>query len=274
MPIESLFPEELSEFRSQFGEGAYVLVDVRQPEEYRQGHIPGARLLPLPELEQNLEELRSKPNLVFYCRSGARSQVAANLARASLPDQTRIANLVGGFTAWEGKPLADMPRWEVFAEPRDTTQVLLRAMDLEKAAQRFYQTAAALAGLPETTSLLETLAEVEQTHAKVLFHRLQKLDPEYSKVSFEDCFSGLAGDILEGGRPLEDVLADIHRERDDFLLTITELALEIELMAYDLYKNLAGTHAGTELEPVFLDLSRDELNHQRLLMRLLPAGNS
>ena len=44
----------------------YLLLDVRQPEEYAAGHLPGARLLPLPELEGRLHELPRDAPIVVY----------------------------------------------------------------------------------------------------------------------------------------------------------------------------------------------------------------
>ena len=279
MPVESIYPEDLPGFSAKLKEADYTLVDVRQPGEYREGHIPGARLLPLPEIDARLDELDVTPNLIFYCRSGARSQAAANLAQAALPAGTRILNMLGGFTAWEGRALTDMPRLEVFAPGREsfdtTSQALLRAMDLEKAAQRFYQVAENKATFSEMAATLATLGKVERTHARVIFHRLQRADAEYAQRDFEACFDELKGDILEGGESLEAAVARLHHfgtdgTKNDFCLSVTELALMIEAAAYDLYKNLAGVHAGTELEAVFLELAEDELKHQRLLARLLP----
>ena len=44
----------------------YVLLDVRQPEEYGAGHLPGARLIPLPELEGRLDELPRDQAILVY----------------------------------------------------------------------------------------------------------------------------------------------------------------------------------------------------------------
>lgn len=290
MRVQSIYPEELPAFSAPLGEAEYAVVDVRQPGEYREGHIPGSRLLPLPEIEHRLDELRSTPNLVFYCRSGARSQAAATLAQEALPPETRILNLVGGFLAWEGRPLADMPRLDVFWQNPDQSQfldmprALLRAMELEKAAQRFYEAAAARTRSPELTKTLNTLTKVEQAHARIVFHRLQQADPTYAQWDFAESFAQMRGDILEGGLSLDEAIAVLDRTADrstsaassqetldqSFCLGVTELALQIELMAYDLYKNLAMSHAQAELKPIFLELAKDELNHQRLLARLLP----
>ena len=57
----------------------YILLDVREREEYNAGHIPGAILIPYTELETRAEaELPQKDQLILvYCRSGRRSKIAA-----------------------------------------------------------------------------------------------------------------------------------------------------------------------------------------------------
>ena len=60
-------------------EEGYIILDVRTQEEYDQGHIPGAILIPNTEIEARAEEvLTDKNQLIFvYCRSGRRSKLAA-----------------------------------------------------------------------------------------------------------------------------------------------------------------------------------------------------
>ena len=70
-----------------------VLLDVRTPEEYRAGHIPGAQNLPLDRLDTIAEPAGSP--LFIYCRSGARSaQAKARLARAGY-SVTDLGGLLG-----------------------------------------------------------------------------------------------------------------------------------------------------------------------------------
>jgi len=52
----------------QVEQGAVTVVDVRPYEEFRQGHIPHARSIPLAELERRLAELPSGTEVVAYCR--------------------------------------------------------------------------------------------------------------------------------------------------------------------------------------------------------------
>lgn len=78
-----------------------ALVDVRGPDEVRDsGTIPGARLVPLPELVARLGELPTDRRLAVLCASGNRSSVAASVLRARGFDTT---DLRGGFSAWSGR---------------------------------------------------------------------------------------------------------------------------------------------------------------------------
>lgn len=83
--VINIYPDELEEFRAKTRERNYLLVDVRQPLEYANGHIPGAQLIPLPEIEKRLEELDGDKNLILYCRTGGRSAVAAALIKDAAP---------------------------------------------------------------------------------------------------------------------------------------------------------------------------------------------
>jgi rhodanese-related sulfurtransferase len=73
------------------------LVDVRQPEEYREGHIQGARLIPLGDLSQRLKELPKNHEIICVCRSGSRSNSAA---KQLITAGYRASNLKGGMIGW------------------------------------------------------------------------------------------------------------------------------------------------------------------------------
>ncbi len=63
-------------------EKGHRFLDVRYEEEWEDGHIPGAQLLPLSNLRERLNELDSKGRFITYCLSGKRSAVAAMILRA------------------------------------------------------------------------------------------------------------------------------------------------------------------------------------------------
>ena len=79
-------------------DGAFVL-DVRQPEEWNEYHVPGSTLIPLGELEARVKELpRDKP-IVVVCRSGNRSQTGRDvLLRAGF---SQVTSLAGGLSQWK-----------------------------------------------------------------------------------------------------------------------------------------------------------------------------
>jgi len=77
----------------------FMLLDVRTPEEYAEGHIKGATLIPLQELESRMAEVPKDKRVYVYCHSGRRSAAAASmLAKAGF---TNIENVQGGITAWQ-----------------------------------------------------------------------------------------------------------------------------------------------------------------------------
>jgi len=78
-----------------------VLLDVRTPQEYAEGHIPGSRNVPLQTLETapNLPEGKDTP-LYVYCYSGARSRQAVSVLRQL--GFSRVTN-IGGIANYSGK---------------------------------------------------------------------------------------------------------------------------------------------------------------------------
>lgn len=65
-PVETMTAEEVRKFLQGRDSREYNLIDVRQPGEYEQGHIPGARLIPMGELPNRVTELDpGKPTIVY-----------------------------------------------------------------------------------------------------------------------------------------------------------------------------------------------------------------
>jgi glyoxylase-like metal-dependent hydrolase (beta-lactamase superfamily II)/rhodanese-related sulfurtransferase len=93
--IQDVSPAELSELLIA---NHLVVIDVREPWEYAQGHIPAARLIPLGQLATSLADLDPAQPVATVCASGSRSQSAAAL----LGQQgfATIYNLQGGMDAW------------------------------------------------------------------------------------------------------------------------------------------------------------------------------
>ena len=65
-PVKSMETGEARSYIAGHNEGSFTLLDVRQPGEYEKAHIPGAVLMPLPELSDRLEELDPAKPLIAY----------------------------------------------------------------------------------------------------------------------------------------------------------------------------------------------------------------
>ncbi len=94
-PFRRIQPEEA---RTLIDSGQVTVVDVREPWEYANGHIPNAKLVPLAKIITAPAENVTTDNVIFVCEVGQRSAVAAELA-ASL-GRERLYNLEGGTGAW------------------------------------------------------------------------------------------------------------------------------------------------------------------------------
>ncbi|QHT63665.1 rhodanese-like domain-containing protein [Paenibacillus lycopersici] len=77
---------------------ASLLIDVREPAEYRSGRIAGALNVPLSQLGRRMNELPQDRDILLYCRSGMRSKQAARMLRKR--GFTRLSQLQGGIGAW------------------------------------------------------------------------------------------------------------------------------------------------------------------------------
>jgi rhodanese-related sulfurtransferase len=84
--------------------GAVELIDVRETDEYAAGRIAGSRHIPLGEVSAAADTINRQSQVVFYCRSGARSAMAAEAFAAAGWD---AHNLAGGLLDWQaaGLPL-------------------------------------------------------------------------------------------------------------------------------------------------------------------------
>ena len=80
-----------------------TLVDVRTPEEFKKdGHIAGAKLIPLGELSKNLEMLDKSKKVLVYCRSGSRSVAASRILGNN---GFSVVNMKGGLSSWSSEKL-------------------------------------------------------------------------------------------------------------------------------------------------------------------------
>ena len=263
--FEEVSPEQLREYIQKKKESDYLLIDVRQPVEYTAGHIPGANLIPLMELESKLFELPQDKEMVFYCRSGSRSRAASALVTEGEISEKKIYNLAGGIMAWDGKILPDFPKVEVFDKRKDLAELLFMSMDLEKGAWRFYSYIVERFGSESFAKTIEHLAQAETAHARTIYRFWQgSVDqPE----PFESLFSKLKGEVLEGGESLDEVLERVETIKENLCLNLLEMALDIEYSAYDLYRTMAEQTENEEAKTAFLSIAQAEKAHMQAIAK-------
>jgi rhodanese-related sulfurtransferase/rubrerythrin len=257
---QNISVEQVREMISSRHENSFVLVDVRQVNEYQNRHIPGATLIPLAELAQREAELPVDRPLIFYCHSGKRSQAAATLVGASRRKQKNdLYNMVGGILAWNGMVLSGVPDLKTFTEAGSIGQVFHQALELERGAERFYRLLLGQITEERLKKPLETLARAEEGHARMLYRHWVAL--EEGIAPFEEVYSQLSGDIVEGNQDIGALLHFFEANMESPCLTAMEMALQIECMAYDMYRNLAHKFSGNPLATVFLEIAQSEKSH-------------
>lgn len=98
------------ELQQRLREGTVVVIDVRPPEEYRAGHIPGALSVPLDQLEGRIRELPARKEVVAYCR-GPYCLMAYHAVERLRARGRRARRLVEGLPEWRaaGLPVESEP---------------------------------------------------------------------------------------------------------------------------------------------------------------------
>ncbi|MGB4706516.1 MAG: rhodanese-like domain-containing protein [Aquiluna sp.] len=79
-------------------ENGAVLIDVRESQEYKNSHAPGAKLISLGVLERRLKEIPVEREILVICQSGMRSSQAAGILSKN---GYQVKNVSGGMAAWQ-----------------------------------------------------------------------------------------------------------------------------------------------------------------------------
>ncbi len=95
-PLPSLNAMELSEKLKNSKHP--LVIDVRQPEEYREGHIAGSKLIPLGELSKRINELPKDKEIICVCASGSRSRSATKFLVGA---GYNAFDMKGGMLMWQ-----------------------------------------------------------------------------------------------------------------------------------------------------------------------------
>jgi adenylyltransferase/sulfurtransferase len=101
---------DVTEVKAKLDRGDhFVLIDVREPHEYKICNIPAARLIPLGEVPKRLNELDPAADIVIHCKSGMRSAKACAILRQAGFEHVR--NMKGGILAWSDNVDRSVPKY-------------------------------------------------------------------------------------------------------------------------------------------------------------------
>jgi rhodanese-related sulfurtransferase/rubrerythrin len=263
-PVKSLEAAEAKDYMARHREGDYLILDVRQPGEYQEAHIPGARLLPLPELPGAYQTLDPDKPTIVHCAIGGRSRVAAQMLSGL--GFKEVYNLAGGIKAYRGQTAAGPQELNLDLVRGDEgpAEVTLLAAGMERALQLFYETLKDRSRDGELQELFGSLARVEESHRQRLLEVYGRLEPGARELDEK----AAATAILEGGFPFEEFLA----ANEAFLNTaphVLDLAMMLETQALDLYLRLARRSANPLARTILLAIAEEEKSHLSRLGELL-----
>ncbi len=264
--IETMSAERAREWIAGKKEGEIILLDVRQPQEYRSGHLAGALLIPLPELPDRTGELDGLKQILVYCRAGNRSRSAAALLLTE--GFSTVYSLDGGISAWNGHVAAgDYGQGLLLLEGRETAEELISlAWALEEGSRLYYEKAAVLTSDIESRDIFHSLAAAEANHkANLLMAYGTVAGQEFDEnVLKREALKG----VMEGGAQVEDVIAFLKGQGRS-LQDIIEVSMQVETNALDLYIKMYREIDSESAQKVFASLIEEEKRHLSRLGALL-----
>ncbi len=265
-PVKSMYSEDLEEFISSHKEGTFTILDVRQPWEYREEHIPGSKLIPLPELIDRLEEIDPEKPTVVYCAVGGRSRVAAQMLAGK--GFKEVYNLKGGINAWMGRTAFGPVEQGMALLRGDETpkEIIVLAYGMEEGLKGFYKSMALKVEKEDVRDMFKKLSKVEETHKIQLFELYRNYDDKIKDRSeFEE---GVVKDVMEGGLTTEEFLA-INKPAMKSIEDVLSIAMMIEAEAMDLYMRYREKVEDEESKNVLLNLAEAEKVHLNSLGKLM-----
>ncbi|WP_320040013.1 rhodanese-like domain-containing protein [uncultured Desulfobacter sp.] len=269
-PAKSMDTVQAKEFIAKHPNEETTILDVRQPSEYEQSHIPGAVLIPLSELSDRLGELDPDKSTMVYCAIGGRSRVAAQMLAGK--GFKKVINMSGGIKAWESE-IAVGPQElgvDLFSGKEEPAEVLKVAYSLEQGLRDFYLTLGTQTTNPKVKDLFAKLAEIELNHQKSIFQTYLDIGEENVKISQKDFESMVEVKSLEGGISTEQYLElfnpDLDKETD-----VISLAMSIEAQALDLYQRVTLSIDNPDSKQVVQKIANEEKAHIESLGKLMDS---
>ena len=261
-PVRSLDYEESIEFMKDKTSNDFLILDVRQPNEYREGHIPGAKLIPLPELDKRLDELSPEKSTLVYCAVGGRSRIAAQMLAGK--GFNNIINMSGGFKAWNGKYAfgGEDLGLVFFSNDESPEHIFASAYSLEAGLGDFYVSMASKVKNDDARDLFHRLSDIENKHQDRLFREYEKVIKE--PLPREKFISSMVTKASEGGLTTREY-SEMFQYDLESLRDIIGMAMSIEAQALDLYQRASEKNQNKSSKKVLAQLADEERAHLQKL---------
>ena len=267
-PVKSINVDQAREFMEKRPPDELSFLDVRQPNEYEAGHIPGAKLIPLPDIMSRLGEIDSNKTTVVYCAVGGRSRIAAQMMAAQ--NFSDVYNLSGGFKAWKGEAAfgAEEKGLELFTGNESVEETLVVAYSLEEGLRNFYVEMQSRVKNSDAENLFKKLSEIETKHQKRILEEYSKITEK--SITREEFEKSVVVKALEGGLTTEEYANLFHPDWES-VTDIIEVAMSIEAQALDLYLRASDRCGNSQSQRVLRQIADEERTHLVQLGKLIES---
>jgi rhodanese-related sulfurtransferase/rubrerythrin len=249
---------EAREFMRSAAADSFTLLDVRQPEEYESEHIPGGKLIPLPQLSERLSEIDAEKPTLVHCAVGGRSRIAAQFLAAK--GFKEVFNLSGGIKAWKGEKAIGPEDLglALFSGRESPEETLVVAYGLEEGLRLFYETMAPKVTNEKAGQVFKKLSAIEIKHQDRIFSEYIRITG--ISVTREEFATKIFAPAMEGGLTTEEYLARYQPNLEN-AGEVVSLAMAIEAQALDLYQRAADRAGTGDSKTVLIRIAGEERSH-------------
>ena len=267
-PVKSFNADEAKKYMNRVAGDKFTLLDVRQPGEYESGHIAGAKLIPLPDLNDRITEIDADKPTIVYCAIGGRSRVAAQMLAGK--GFREVFNLSGGIKAWNSEKAVGQEDLGLtqFSGNESPEETLIVAYSLEGGLREFYLSMVPKVKSEHASQLFEKLSAIEVKHQDRIFDEYIKITG--SSISRDEFGKNIVTTAMEGGLTTEEYLKlyqpDLEAAED-----VISLAMAIEAQALDLYQRAADRAGSGQGKNVLIQIAAEERVHLEQLGKLFES---
>jgi len=267
-PVQSINSSQGKQLISERSLDSITILDVRQHGEYEEEHLPGAKLIPLPELNDRVGELDVNKEIMVYCAVGGRSRVAAQMLVEK--GFKNVFNLSGGIKGWDSEiAFGSVDQGlELVTGNETASETLILAYSLETGLLDFYTSMAPKVNNLEAKKLFNLLSRIEIKHQKSIFNEYRKITGNLdSQENFE---KNIVIRAIEGGLTTQEYI-NLFKPNWESPTEIIGIAMSIEAQALDLYQRASERTVNKACKHVLSQIATEERSHLAQLGKVLES---